>query len=186
MLANLLGSSLGLFLSYHLELSYRARREIERLYQPLDLEEYDDFDAELQDDEEAGLGRASVERHGNARAERGRTQPKDRERRVRFGDVWDAEDPVPAPPLTAAARDTSNSSSSASSHTHAEAEPPSISSTRAEELFRIDDDEEDDTPTAKGGAVDDDGEQQEAGADVWRDAGEARDTKGGSDKSGSS
>ncbi|EJU04288.1 hypothetical protein DACRYDRAFT_114641 [Dacryopinax primogenitus] len=35
--ANLLGSSLGLYLSWNLERYYRHRREIERLYQPLDV-----------------------------------------------------------------------------------------------------------------------------------------------------
>ncbi|CDO69211.1 hypothetical protein BN946_scf185042.g113 [Trametes cinnabarina] len=34
--ANLLGSTLGLYIAYHLERYYRHRREISRLYQPLD------------------------------------------------------------------------------------------------------------------------------------------------------
>ncbi|KAF8197850.1 hypothetical protein BJ912DRAFT_46646 [Pholiota molesta] len=50
-LANLCGSSLGLYFSYHVERYYRHRREIARLYQPLsasisDLEDdYDEIDA---------------------------------------------------------------------------------------------------------------------------------------------
>jgi len=47
LVANLLGSSLGLFVAYHLERYYRHRKEIARLYLPLntslsDLEDYDD------------------------------------------------------------------------------------------------------------------------------------------------
>ncbi|CAD6900546.1 unnamed protein product [Tilletia controversa] len=45
-LANMLGSGLGLFLSYHAERRYRARRELERLYQPLDANDDDDDDDE--------------------------------------------------------------------------------------------------------------------------------------------
>jgi len=49
-IANLLGSSLGLWVSYHLERYYRHRREISRLYQPVSAEEeeelFSDSDAE--------------------------------------------------------------------------------------------------------------------------------------------
>jgi len=49
-LANLLGSGLGLYISYHLERYYRRRREIARLYKPLD----DDLDeSSFSDDEDA-------------------------------------------------------------------------------------------------------------------------------------
>lgn len=41
-LANLFGSSLGLWLSYHAERRYRLDREVRRLYRPLDPEEYGD------------------------------------------------------------------------------------------------------------------------------------------------
>ncbi|KDN50816.1 hypothetical protein K437DRAFT_254985 [Tilletiaria anomala UBC 951] len=52
-IANLCGSALGLLVSYHAEARYRVRREIERLYQPLDAEDYgdedeDDFGADLE------------------------------------------------------------------------------------------------------------------------------------------
>ncbi|KAL9935015.1 hypothetical protein V8E36_006091 [Tilletia maclaganii] len=50
--ANLVGSSLGLVLSYHAERRYRARRELERLYQPLDADDEDAFELDL----EFGLG----------------------------------------------------------------------------------------------------------------------------------
>ncbi|KAH9935689.1 uncharacterized protein B0H18DRAFT_420511 [Fomitopsis serialis] len=43
--ANLLGSSLGLYIAYHLERYYRNRREISRLYQPLQ------FDADEEEDD---------------------------------------------------------------------------------------------------------------------------------------
>jgi len=46
--ANLLGSGLGLFISFHAERYYRRRREISRLYKPL----YDDMSD--QEDEEMG------------------------------------------------------------------------------------------------------------------------------------
>ncbi|PWO01027.1 hypothetical protein FA09DRAFT_292313, partial [Tilletiopsis washingtonensis] len=73
--ANLLGSSLGLFASFHFEKRYRAQREIARLYQPLDAEAYGDDEDEDWDD---------------ADVPRGSRAPRS-ERRVRFGDVWDAE-----------------------------------------------------------------------------------------------
>ncbi|KAF5321403.1 hypothetical protein D9619_001440 [Psilocybe cf. subviscida] len=48
-LANLCGSSLGLWVSYNLERYYRRRREIARLYQPLS-----DSYSDLEDDQEDG------------------------------------------------------------------------------------------------------------------------------------
>jgi len=47
-IANLLGSSVGLFAAYHLERYYRHRREIARLYQPINTSLSD-----LEDDEES-------------------------------------------------------------------------------------------------------------------------------------
>ncbi|KAK0529821.1 hypothetical protein OC834_003528 [Tilletia horrida] len=71
-LANMLGSALGLFLSYHAERRYRARRELERLYQPLDADDEDEFAMDLEfgiggdeddeDDEEEGGGRRAARR----------------------------------------------------------------------------------------------------------------------------
>lgn len=46
-LANFVGSGLGLFLSYHAERKYRTRREIERLYEPLDQELFGDHDDDI-------------------------------------------------------------------------------------------------------------------------------------------
>ncbi|PWN42121.1 hypothetical protein IE81DRAFT_366856 [Ceraceosorus guamensis] len=100
-LANLLGSSLGLFASYHFERRFRTRREIERLYQPLDVEMYGDgFSEESQSDEDEGMldpvgssrGRDSSQRQGsNGEGRRGAlkkssNEPVSSERRVRFGE----------------------------------------------------------------------------------------------------
>ncbi|CAO1622365.1 unnamed protein product [Parajaminaea phylloscopi] len=54
-LANLCGSSLGLWASYHAEKRYRLDREVRRLYRPLDPEEYGDDgpdDMGLMDDDD--------------------------------------------------------------------------------------------------------------------------------------
>lgn len=45
-LANLFGSGLGLYGATKIDKWYRARRELESLYAPLDLENYDDEDPE--------------------------------------------------------------------------------------------------------------------------------------------
>ena len=42
--ANLLGSGLGLYGAQHFDKWYRARRELESLYAPLDMDNYDDED----------------------------------------------------------------------------------------------------------------------------------------------
>lgn len=56
-LANLMGSGVGLFFSFHAERRYRSRREIERLYEPLDEELYDDEEEDsLREDEINGDG----------------------------------------------------------------------------------------------------------------------------------
>jgi len=48
--ANLLGASLGLYISFHIESYYRKRREIARLYKPL----HDDGGASTDDEDETG------------------------------------------------------------------------------------------------------------------------------------
>ncbi|KIK92139.1 hypothetical protein PAXRUDRAFT_591560 [Paxillus rubicundulus Ve08.2h10] len=50
--ANILGSTIGLYTSYHIEKYYRSRREIARLYRPLDTDE--SSDAEYYSDDEGG------------------------------------------------------------------------------------------------------------------------------------
>lgn len=46
--ANLLGSSLGLIVSFHFEKYYRYRREISRLYRPLENDSLSDFEDDLE------------------------------------------------------------------------------------------------------------------------------------------
>jgi hypothetical protein len=57
-IANFMGSGVGLFFSFHAERRYRSRREIERLYEPLDEELYDDDheDDSLREDDFTGGG----------------------------------------------------------------------------------------------------------------------------------
>ena len=123
--ANLLGSSLGLFFSYHLELRYRARRELEQLYAPLDIEDYADADA----DAAAALSHQS----------QGATNKKN----VRFADVWDDEiDEDHSPPLAPAPAPAS-----------APASAPAPAKKTPQNLFSIydeDDNDDDNNPLAEG------------------------------------
>lgn len=124
-LANLLGSSLGLFLSYHAERRYRTKREIARLYQPLDAQDYDDGDSEgaaVDEDEEAGTAWAAPVRQ--ATAEQGKSK------KVRFGNPWDAEAEGQEEAQVAPAREQASGST---------AKPKS-----PQDLFSIDDDEDED------------------------------------------
>jgi len=72
--ANLLGSSIGLVISFYLEKYYRRRREIARLYRPLD--------AEYSDDEEDvfSAGTVLLPTHTGP-------PPKSAKKNVRFADV---------------------------------------------------------------------------------------------------
>ncbi|KAJ9479066.1 hypothetical protein PHBOTO_002555 [Pseudozyma hubeiensis] len=148
--ANLLGSSLGLFFSYHLEKRYRAKRELERLYAPLDIEDYGDVDEEEYDEGEeltdvtsggtqAGAGRglrSSLKQNhdGPGSGSAGR-------KKTRFDDsnIWDdsvdgfgagASQQTTVAPKGGAERESSSSA--------AAAKPVS-----KQDLFSIDDDEED-------------------------------------------
>ncbi|KAJ7709841.1 hypothetical protein B0H17DRAFT_1029441 [Mycena rosella] len=76
--ANLLGSSIGLFASYHMERYYRKRREIARLYQPLDSGSMSD----LEDEDDAGT--QLLPTHYSAAA-----APKGGPKSARITDVWD-------------------------------------------------------------------------------------------------
>ncbi|KAF5370588.1 hypothetical protein D9758_001822 [Tetrapyrgos nigripes] len=82
--ANLLGSSLGLYFAYYLEKYYRHRREISRLYRPLDTDPLSD-----DDDDEVGtqlLPRftpAAAGPNSSARPPKGKSGP------TRLADVWD-------------------------------------------------------------------------------------------------
>lgn len=85
--ANLLGSSLGLYVAYYLERYYRHRREISRLYQPLDT------DSLASDDEDDMSGTQLLPTHYQPRASRGASKkdrtPKTDAGRIRLSDVWD-------------------------------------------------------------------------------------------------
>ncbi|KAF7294888.1 hypothetical protein MIND_01026700 [Mycena indigotica] len=76
--ANLLGSSIGLLVSYYLERYYRTRREIARLYQPLDGGSLSDFE----DDEEEGLQLLPTHRTTQSSA-------KGPQKSARLENVWD-------------------------------------------------------------------------------------------------
>ncbi|KAJ6547626.1 hypothetical protein B0H19DRAFT_1166634 [Mycena capillaripes] len=75
--ANLLGSSVGLFASYHMERYYRKRREIARLYQPLDAGSMSDLEDE---DDTLQL----LPTHHSAAP-----TPKGGQKGARLTDVWD-------------------------------------------------------------------------------------------------
>ncbi|KAJ7685247.1 hypothetical protein DFH06DRAFT_36169 [Mycena polygramma] len=76
--ANLLGSSIGLFAAYHMERYYRKRREIARLYQPLDAGSMSDLE---DDDDTLQL----LPTHHSAA-----TAPKaSQQKAARLTDVWD-------------------------------------------------------------------------------------------------
>jgi len=79
--ANLLGSSLGLYISFRLERYYRHRREIARLYQPLG--ESEDSESE----EELLPTTRSSKTAGNSAANKFYQHPK-----TRVGNVWDARE----------------------------------------------------------------------------------------------
>lgn len=160
-LANFAGSALGLFFSYHAEKRYRTRREIERLYEPLDQEVYGDDEDDGEDDD--GLGRGSGAFRDAGDGERdpwsaadeagfgaigGRASGKKKggpdERRVRFGEdqVWES----------------SEQTSSSQEQGQWEGTPSASSGEEAakvhkQDLFSIDDDDDDD-----------------GGGDVWKDA----------------
>jgi len=80
--ANLFGSSIGLFSSYHLERYYRKRREIARLYQPLNSGDMSD----LEDEDDALLGTQLLPTHHSAAAPKGAQSHKGA---TRLADVWD-------------------------------------------------------------------------------------------------
>ncbi|KAF7323031.1 hypothetical protein HMN09_00082900 [Mycena chlorophos] len=75
--ANLLGSSIGLMVSYHLERYYRTRREIARLYQPLDAGSSSDLE-----DEDEDLQLLPTHRNSQTPATKGHKS-------TRLADVWD-------------------------------------------------------------------------------------------------
>ncbi|SPO25765.1 uncharacterized protein UTRI_03130 [Ustilago trichophora] len=146
--ANLLGSSLGLFFSYHLEKRYRARRELERLYAPLDIEDYGDLDDEAEDD----LDHRSMQRPTAPRSslkQSHATTSGGAKKKARFdSNIWDDSVEIDSLPSRNKSSDAVSSdplSEAASSSTIAPAK-------RREDLFSIDDDEDDDDEANTGKA----------------------------------
>ncbi|KAG5349864.1 hypothetical protein C0989_001504 [Termitomyces sp. Mn162] len=85
MIANLLGSSVGLSVAYHLERYYRYRREINRLYRPLETSLSDLSDLE----DETGTQLLPTYNTNSDRA------PKSSQYKApRFADVWDEREEV--------------------------------------------------------------------------------------------
>ncbi|KAJ3791141.1 hypothetical protein GGU10DRAFT_382816 [Lentinula aff. detonsa] len=77
-IANLLGSSIGLYVAYYMERYYRHRREISRLYRPLDMDT-------LSDDEDDDAAGAQLLPTHNSQQRKGPNTNKS----VRLTDVWD-------------------------------------------------------------------------------------------------
>jgi len=84
--ANLLGSSIGLYTSYHLERYYRHRREIARLYTPL-ASTFPDSEDDLDDDE------ASTQLLPTNRGPKS-ARPAKPNTAARLADVWDEREEV--------------------------------------------------------------------------------------------
>ncbi|KAK0225865.1 hypothetical protein IW262DRAFT_716048 [Armillaria fumosa] len=79
--ANLLGSSLGLWSAYYMEKYYRHRREIARLYRPLDTEPLSD-----EDDDDPLRGTQLLPTHNTQTAKGGKQTA------TRMTDVWDEQE----------------------------------------------------------------------------------------------
>jgi hypothetical protein len=77
--ANLLGSITGLFVAYHIDRYYRYRREIARLYRPLDTA------TPFSDDEDEGAGTQLLPTHTRS------TIPNHKrgQKSIRLADPWD-------------------------------------------------------------------------------------------------
>jgi len=86
--ANLLGSTIGLYASYQLEKRYRTRREIARLYRPLDTE---DLSEDYSDDEmPAGTQLLPLfSSHGRPNSNKSSSSEPQIFKGNRLGDVWD-------------------------------------------------------------------------------------------------
>lgn len=139
-IANLLGSSMGLFFSYHLEKRYRAKRELERLYAPLDIEDYGDLE-DAEDDLDIRSHRPSAPRSSLKQSGAGSSGGAGGKKKARFGnDIWD--DSVDLE--THSSSGTDSQPASASDPLSEPASSIATPSTRREDLFSIDDDDDDD------------------------------------------
>lgn len=160
--ANLLGAGGGLFFAWHGEKRWRARRELERLYAPLDAEEYGDFDvednAEELDDvplqsQQGGRLKSSLKQPTAAGGREGGAGGK---KKARFGSkIWD--DTVDEFPSSSNPLPTASSSAAAAAG----------EGRRREDLFSIDDEDESDSEAGQAkAAIRVEGD----GGEVWRDA----------------
>ncbi|TDL24247.1 hypothetical protein BD410DRAFT_820404 [Rickenella mellea] len=82
--ANLLGSGIGLYVAYYLERYYRHRREISRLYRPISLDP--DDPPESDEDEDAQM--LLPLHHGGQPPSPATGNKATKDGRVRLGDVW--------------------------------------------------------------------------------------------------
>ncbi|KZT29018.1 hypothetical protein NEOLEDRAFT_1128527 [Neolentinus lepideus HHB14362 ss-1] len=84
--ANILGSSIGLYVAYYLERYYRHRREISRLYRPLDTDE----EALISDSEEDAV-ESILPTHNPVS---GKSHGSSATGKIRLEDVWDEREDV--------------------------------------------------------------------------------------------
>lgn len=149
-IANLLGSSLGLFFSYHLEKRHRARRELERLYAPLDIEDYGDLD-DAEDEEFSPPPRRNNAPRSSLKQSGAGAGSGARNKKARFGnDIWD--DSVDIQTYESRSSTKSVASGSKQPAAAAASDPLSepASKPRKEDLFSIDNDDSDDDEAATG------------------------------------
>ncbi|KAG9316621.1 hypothetical protein JVU11DRAFT_2675 [Chiua virens] len=88
--ANIIGSTIGLYTAYHIEKHYRSRREIARLYRPLNTDDPTDLDD--YSDEEAGPSRTQLLPLFNSQTSssaKSSVPSKAEVKANRLADVWD-------------------------------------------------------------------------------------------------
>jgi hypothetical protein len=81
--ANWLGSTVGLYLAYYIEKYYRSRREIARLYRPLETDDISDADDASDNEETSGTQLLPLYTHPSAPS---KSKPV---KVARLHDVWD-------------------------------------------------------------------------------------------------
>jgi len=86
--ANILGSTIGLYTSYHIEKYYRTRREIARLYRPLNTDEASDVE-DYSDDEGGPSGTQLLPLFNSHPAPAAAKSSFPSKQVNRLGDVWD-------------------------------------------------------------------------------------------------
>lgn len=81
--ANWLGSTVGLYLAYYIEKHYRSRREIARLYRPLEMDDISDADDASDGEGPSGTQLLPLYSHPSAPS---KSKPV---KGARLNDVWD-------------------------------------------------------------------------------------------------